>query len=736
MTTRSIFDSLSSSRPAGSPNTLTCDTGRGMHAGQRGAAPARRRAGPVATSCFSASFMRRVAHSFATMAILALAVTCLQGSGVAQTRPCTTNLNANLNTLGTTWPEGLIYYAFDAWVSQANQQLMLAQMEHLERTAGLHFVPDFGQPNVVWIHNSFGLDNYSTSIGMQGGLQHLYITDWNSPGMLLHQLLHVAGEIHTNQQQNSLSYIDINWANILPLEFSNFRLIGASTVTTYDFESIMHASEHASSNGAGPSITVRSPNQAWQQRIGQLVHLSQGDIATLRATYGYGYFAQMEAWSGYNIGTNNDFRIGDFNGDGRSDVLRYVTSSGGSTQVLISTGQSLMPAQNWSTLGLGTNGKQYVGDFNGDGRTDLAIYTAGVGLQVALSNGSAFAAPQVWTPAGLGTLQDFWVGDFNGDGFDDILRFIPPPASGPTATTGMQISYGNASGTAFTHGGQWGLQPPMANNRYYIGDFNGDGKDDVMTFDSTRGILVCLSTGSSFVSAAAWGTASPGTNGKYYVGDFDGDGIVDLMRIRGSFQEVMPSRGNRFGNPTRWGNAGAGTISDLWVGDYDGDGALDLLRFLNLSPSSRIQVSLNQYTWSRSGLPALPTSGTACTGIGNVAPSLRVLGIPSLGMTLSASVSGVTSTPWMLVFGRSNRTYGGLTLPLSLTGLGAPGCNLYVSLDNIWGPYSSGGTATMAIPQSPGLVGANLYLQAIVGPAPSLNQLGLLTTEYVHVQIQ
>ena len=66
-----------------------------------------------------------------------------------------------------------------------------------------------------------------------------------------------------------------------------------------------------------------------------------------------------------------------------------------------------------------------------------------------------------------------------------------------------------------------------------MGDFNGDGKDDVLRYTSKYGGAdVFLSTGSRFVYAGTWTGA--GTDGnRWSVGDFNGDGKADLKRMVG-----------------------------------------------------------------------------------------------------------------------------------------------------------------------------------------------------------
>ena len=116
---------------------------------------------------------------------------------------------------------------------------------------------------------------------------------------------------------------------------------------------------------------------------------------------------------------------GDFNGDGKTDYMYnyggwYVALSNGSgfnapTQWLSNSGPS-GPTYNI--------GYQYVGDFNGDGKTDY-MYNYG-GWYVALSNGSGFNAPTQWLSNSGPSGQTYsigyqYMGDFNGDGKTDYL---------------------------------------------------------------------------------------------------------------------------------------------------------------------------------------------------------------------------------------------------------------------------------------------------------------------------
>jgi hypothetical protein len=77
----------------------------------------------------------------------------------------------------------------------------------------------------------------------------------------------------------------------------------------------------------------------------------------------------------------------------------------------------------WTGSGHGTDG-WYVGDFNGDGKDDIFRYVPGLsGAQVFLSNGTQFINSGSWIGAGHGAVG-WHVGNFDGAGGEDIFRYL------------------------------------------------------------------------------------------------------------------------------------------------------------------------------------------------------------------------------------------------------------------------------------------------------------------------
>lgn len=252
---------------------------------------------------------------------------------------------------------------------------------------------------------------------------------------------------------------------------------------------------------------------------------------------------------------------GDFNGDGRTDLAAY-TWDGGKWEICLSQGNGFQCSL-WQGHSGGT-GNNIAADFNGDGRTDLAGFSGNYIWHVCLSTGSNFTCSKI--SAHNGGSANNVAADFNGDGLVDL--------AGYTGSNGRwHVCLFN--GTAFECSYWTGHAGGAGNN--VTGDFNGDGLADMAGYTGSQGQWhVCFSTGTGF-ECSIW-TGHAGGSGNNVSGDFNGDGLTDMAGYTGSNGQwhVCLSTGSGFtcGNRTWSGHAGGS--SNNFSGDYNGDGKTDL----------------------------------------------------------------------------------------------------------------------------------------------------------------
>lgn len=223
-----------------------------------------------------------------------------------------------------------------------------------------------------------------------------------------------------------------------------------------------------------------------------------------------------------------------------------------------------------------------LGDFNGDGKQDVVQIQGSSGRAFAwLSNGNGFtnigteANPSATGFNGAGAIVETLVADFNGDGWDDLAWFPDWAGQWPAY---VWISQGNGFFSGPTN---WGNQFSLA-KFLRVADFNGDGKADLATLNEEaidpeqRTLAVWLSTGSSFTSSSLWRVHT----GKATLGDFNGDGMTDAVTLESTASQpvkVHLSNGTGFDPAATWLTLNTDPEDLLpFVGDFNGDGKDDL----------------------------------------------------------------------------------------------------------------------------------------------------------------
>lgn len=241
-----------------------------------------------------------------------------------------------------------------------------------------------------------------------------------------------------------------------------------------------------------------------------------------------------------------------------------------------------------------TSQRWLTGDFDGDGRKDLVKVTGENGKAQAELNPATetgFADPLVSNFAGFSS-QQFWrVGDFNGDGLDDLVNIY---GNAGRARAWVHLS----TGTGFEYQSSFTVLAGFSlSQQWQIGDFDGDGRDDLVNIYGNAGrarAWVHRSTGDGFEYQSSFTVlAGFSESQRWRIGDFDGDGRDDLVNVYGNAGRarawVHRSTGSGFEYQTSFTVLAGFSETQRWeVGDFNGDGKDDLVNVYNNAGQARV----------------------------------------------------------------------------------------------------------------------------------------------------
>ena len=284
-------------------------------------------------------------------------------------------------------------------------------------------------------------------------------------------------------------------------------------------------------------------------------------------------FAQsFAAPTSYAVGTNPfDGALGDFNGDGKPD-LAVANNSTSNISVLLGNGDGTFGVKTDYDVGQPAYGV-VITDLNSDGKLDIVAetsfsFTEAVSVLLGNGNGS-FQTHVDYSFSGFAQPNSILASDFNNDTKPDIVVIN---GSGATVLLGngdgtlkLPVSYGSSN-----------FATSVA-----VGDFNADGKIDLAVSSygcCTNGVVSIMlgkGDGTFFPSVDYSSAPSPFSIVK---GDFNGDSKLDLATANNSLDTISILMGNgdgTFAAPVNY--AGGAFPFDLSTGDFNSDGKSDLV---------------------------------------------------------------------------------------------------------------------------------------------------------------
>ncbi|MFN7923760.1 MAG: VCBS repeat-containing protein [Bryobacteraceae bacterium] len=392
-------------------------------------------------------------------------------------------------------------------------------------------------------------------------------------------------------------------------------LFGAAPIAGTWTNSELYPRTAADADGDGKADIVGFAND------GVYVALSSGNAFRPATRWVASFGTNAGSWSGFDKFPRT---AADVNGDGKADIVGfgqdgvYVSLSDGK-QFAAPTrwrANDFSVAAGWSAY---STAPRFAADVNGDGKADI-VGVASDGVYVSLSNGSAFGAIAKWS---TGFAPPNWtnmnqvpraVADVNGDGKADIAGF---------ATDGVYVAL--STGTGFAAPGKWlaGLGTDAGWTSFddfprVLADVNGDRKADAVGF-AREGVYVALSTGLSFSAPKSWSPYYGQNNGGWtstpvlprVLGDFDGDGKQDVIGFAYTGVHGSVSTGAAFAAPSD------GLPSDLRSATLAGIELSQRVAYIAKSADAASLAALMQTALGKTGntslvLQLLPTvTGTA-----------------------------------------------------------------------------------------------------------------------------
>ena len=356
--------------------------------------------------------------------------------------------------------------------------------------------------------------------------------------------------------------------------------------------------------GVSSNVTLLAADFTGDGNLDLLLLQDPGTAFSIYSGHGDGSFASP-AQVNDGLTAAGNVAIGDFNGDGRPDVaitgvssvaVIFANPSGGFQPPVILT----------TSYNVSTYLPIALGDLNQDGHLDILVTNEFGQFQFFAGDGREHFIAQ--TPnIGSYVATTMAIADFNNDGKPDIA-LAKPTFFGQFDVGAVYVLYGDGAGT-FTLGTQGSFDAPNAQVSMQLAKFNGRNG---LVFP-TDPVYVVTSDATGQLSEASYAAGG----GPVGVGDFTGDGMPDVVAANLSGIQVLTNAGGgvlRAPIHQKLSNLNYSNLATIAAADLNGDGLMDLAVIQQFDEHGFFAFSVGSMLGSgKGGLTSVPTGGLGDT---------------------------------------------------------------------------------------------------------------------------
>jgi sugar lactone lactonase YvrE len=544
-------------------------------------------------------------------------------------------LTAAVKAGSTPMTSGLVKFCDATVTSCADISLLGTAALTSNGTASLKFIPGVGQHsyNAVFIPNGYGLGSASATTSLTvNATQTVFptATTISQSGSVGNYTLTatVTESGSTVSPSGQVSFLDTSYANTpVATAMLGASTTGVSMTSSYQYAfngSMLTAIGDFSGDGIPDVATLSTPSNGQPSTVSVLLGKDGSTFTAVTGPTLGGFFA-------------TGIVSGDFNSDGKLDLAISVVSLVGQQYkttiwILLGNGDgTFVTLQTPATVSLPPNYNMTssvfaVADFNADGKADILVTNETYSTSILLGNGDGtFVLDPATIPYNTSA-----VADLNGDGIPDLVANV--------SSTQFVVYLGNGDGT-FTQAGL----PVNVGSFFYgyvsIADFNKDGIPDIATVCGSGGAPFQIFLGKGDGTFSLAGSINLATQDPTAIAaaDFNSDGNLDLIISNGNNYgtnqnpafELLIGNGDGTFQPVAV-NTLVGNIGAISVADFNGDGKPDII-----AQTNALSVFLVQPTQTATAT----ASGVAPNG---PAPHLVDASYPGDSRT-GASISSTTS---------------------------------------------------------------------------------------------